>query len=326
MWAGDTGAHLALAGVVNSRKRRGECVSKQQSALDGGMRKRVTPVVFVAPTLLVLAGVILIPELWGLVLSLFRQTYGEPTLFRGLSNYTRILSDPAFWNAFKNNVLFVALAVSVESVLGLGIALLLHRGFPLRRLWIALIIAPYALSEVVGVVMWKYMLNPDYGLVNYTLSFAGVSGLNWFANPTLSFASVVVLDVWRYAPFTAMILYAALMTIPRELFEAARIDGAAPFQVLKNIMLPLIVPAFLVALVFRIIYVFRTFGIIWILTKGGPLGATEVLSIYLYKQGFRYWNFGVAAAVAFVMLVMTFLASIYVLRRMHRRMFESRGG
>ena len=169
------------------------------------------------------------------------------------------------------------------------------------------------------------MLNPDYGMVNYALSLVGISGLNWSADPTLAFVSVVLLDVWRYAPFTAMILYAALMAIPRELFEAARVDGATPLQVLKNVMLPLIVPAFLVALVFRIIYVFRTFGIIWILTKGGPVGATEVLSIYLYKQGFRYWNFGVAAAVAAVMLVLTFLASIHVMRRMHRRMFESEG-
>lgn len=291
-----------------------------------GQAHQLTPVLFVAPTLLILAGVILVPEIWALVLSLFRKTFGQPATFRGLANYAKILNDPAFWNALKNNLLFVGLAVSIESVVGLGIALLLHRGFPFRRFWIALIIAPYALSEVVGVVMWRYMLNPDYGVVNYVLSFVGVSGLNWFADPTLAFGSVVLLDVWRYAPFTAMILYAALMTIPRELFEAAKVDGANSLQVFRNVMFPLILPAFQVALVFRIIYVFRTFGIIWILTRGGPLGSTEVLSIYLYKQGFRYWNFGVASAVALVMLVLTFLASFQVMRRMHRRMFQVAGG
>jgi len=271
-----------------------------------------------APVVGLLVAVIVLPEIAALALSFQQYTYGQPAVWIGAENYARLWSDPAFWNALRNNVLFVVAAVVLELAVGLGMAVVLAQGFPLQRLWVALYLAPYAVSPVVGVITWKYMLEPDVGLVNYARARIGLGSLGWFTSPWLAFAAVVLIEVWRYAPFVAMVCYPAILSLPPDYFDAARVDGAGPWRTFTRITLPLIRPALLVAVVFRVIFAVRTFDTIWILTKGGPVGATEVLATFLYQQGFRYWELGAAAATAWVMLALTALAAFWYLLTLRR--------
>lgn len=279
------------------------------------------PYLLLIPILTLLSSVILIPEIWSLFLSFTRYAPGDRPVYVGLKNYVEIAKDPAFLNALFNNIIFIAAVISLEFVIGFGSALLLNHKFPLQKLWVSLVIAPYAISPVVACVIWRYMLDPNYGVVNYALSSFGVTPVLWFGTAISSFVAVVIVDVWIFSPFTMIITYSALTSLPPDLFEASSIDGASGLQTFRFITFPLIVPALLVAVVFRVIFALRTFGIIWILTAGGPARATEILSIYLYKESFRYFHFGKGSAVAWFMLIVTALLSVHIVRKMYRRMF-----
>jgi len=274
-----------------------------------------------APVLGLLLLIIVVPEIWALFLSFTKYEPGTKPVYVGLRNYIEIIRDRFFIQALLNNVFFVAVVVSLELLVGLGSALLLNHRFPLQRLWVSLLIAPYCVSLVVACVIWRYMLNPSYGVVNYTLSSLGLSPLAWFGTVVPSFLAVIIVDVWKFSPFLMVIAYSALTALPLEVLEASNIDGASGWATFQFITLPLITPALLVGLIFRVIFALRTFGIIWILTQGGPGHGTEVLSIYLYKESFRYFHFGKGSAVAWFMLIITALFSISIVKRMYKRMF-----
>jgi len=280
-----------------------------------------TPYVLLVPALTVLVVVILIPEIWALLLSFTEYAPGDQPIYIGLRNYVEIIKDPLFFNALLNNLIFLAAVVSLEFLIGLGTALLLSHKFPLQKLWVSLLIAPYAISPVVACAIWKYMLDPSYGIVNYSLSVLGVSPIQWFGSTPSSFLPVIIVDVWKFFPFIMIIAYSAITALPLDIFDASSIDGASRGQTFRFIILPLIKPALFVALCFRLIFAFRTFGIIWILTGGGPGHGTEILSIYLYKESFRYFHFGRGATISSFMLIITFLLSIWIVREMYRRIY-----
>ena len=280
------------------------------------------------PYLLILGVVIIlllsigIPTILAFYLSFFEYTLGESKIFVGLKNYIDTLHDSQFWNSFYNNFLFLIFAVSLELIIGLSIATILSRGFKLQKLWFCLIIAPYAISPIVAVVTWKDMLSTSYGVINYFLSFIGIQKVNWIGDTTLAMVSVILVNVWKFYPFITIISYAAIKAIPLELLEAAKIDGASSTQRFWYITWPLIKPALLIALTFRTIFVFRTFDIPWVLTHGGPVRSTEILSLYLYQYGFAYWNFGRASSIAVIMLLGTSIFAIPYLQRMRKEMIQ----
>jgi len=271
-----------------------------------------------APMLALLTIVIVVPEIWAFFLSFTKYEPGCVPVYVGLRNYIEIIHDKFFANALFNNLIFVAVVVVLEFLIGLGSALLLNHRFPLQKLWVSLLIAPYCISLVVACVMWRYMLDPSYGFVNYTLSLFGMEPLPWFGKVLPSFAGVVIVDVWKFSPFIMVIAYSALVAMPQEVIEAANIDGATGWKTFRFIIFPLITPALLVGLVFRIIFALRTFGIIWILTRGGPARGTEILSIYLYRETFRYYHFGRGSAIAWIMLALTLVLSMTIVRRMYK--------
>jgi len=279
------------------------------------------PYLLLTPALALLILLILIPGIWALFLSLTKYAPGLKPVYVGLKNYVDIVKDPHLLNALFNNIIFLAAVICFEFLVGFGSALLLNHKFPLQKLWIALVIAPYAISPVVSCVIWRYILDPNYGLANYIFSVVGLSKVCWFGSATLCFIPIIITDVWKYAPFTMVIGYAALTSLPPELFEAANIDGAKGLQIFRYLTLPLVAPALFVAVVFRIIFAFREFGIIWILTKGGPSRGTEILSVYLYKESFRYFHFGRGSTIALFMSVTTIFLSIHIVKKMYRRMF-----
>ena len=274
---------------------------------------RLFPYVLILGVLILLVGIIAIPTGLGVIISFFNYTLRPERFFTGITNYMKVFRDVLFWNALKNNFIYVFSAVSLELVTGFWIAVLLSRRFLGQKLWVSLILAPYTISSVVSVVVWKYMFNTSYGIINYFLSFLGIHSINWLGDPVFAFISAVIIDVWKESPFMTIILYAAMTTVPRELYESAHIDGASFWDCLWKITLPTIRPAIFVVLIFRTIFVFRTFDIPWILTRGGPANSTELLAILTYKYGFVYWDFGRAAAIGVIMLVITLLfSSVYI--------------
>ena len=275
-----------------------------------------------APAQSLLVLVLFVPSLYVFWLSLTRSTYGVRPVWVGLANYASVLGDPYFWTATLNTAIVVNAVVFGEFLLALAIAMLFAGWIPLRRVMIALVLAPYAISEVVSVVIWKFMMEPYAGPVTLALQSLGLPTLDWAVEPSHGLAMVILLSIWHHLPFTFIILYTALMGIPNDLYEAAQVDGAGAWRKFLHITVPLLIPAILVALVFRYIFAFRIFSEVWLLTGGGPARTTEVLAVYLYRQAFRYADFGAAAATGWLMLIASLLMGSWYIYQMYKRMFS----
>lgn len=286
-------------------------------------RNRIFDALMILPTQALLWLLIFIPSLYVFWLSLNESSFGQRPRYVGLANYIAVLSDPYFWAAFFNTVIVINIVVYAELALGLAIALLFAGGIPFRRVMIAIVLAPYAISEVSAVVMWRFMTDPTIGMVTQTLASLGLPTLEWSIEPSHGLALISILSIWLHLPFTFLILYAARLALPHDLYEAARIDGATPWQEFRRITFPLLIPAMLIALLFRYIFAFRIFSEVWLLTGGGPARTTEVLAVYLYAEAFRYNNFGKAAATGWLMVFASVLLAAWYLRALYRRTFAN---
>ncbi len=287
------------------------------------MRPGWPQALMVLPTQGLLILVIGLPSLWVFWLSLQQTAFGEAPVYVGWRNYAFVLSDPYFWRAFLNTFLVVNIVVYLELALALGMAVLFAAGVPLRRLMIAVVLAPYAVSEVIAVIVWKYMLEPDVGIVSQALAAVGIPELAWTTDRWAALTLVALLSVWLHLPFSFLILYSARLGVPNELYESASIDGALPWQQFFKVTVPMLMPAILIALMFRYVFAFRIFGEVWLLTGGGPARMTEVLATYLYRHAFRYQEFGVASAIGWLMALASLLLASAYLYQMYRRMLAS---
>ncbi len=274
----------------------------------------------VAPAVLTLVGVALYPILAAVWLSLrrvvlvFREDH-----FVGFDNYLFLMSDPRFWQALGNTAYFTLVAVSIEVLLALPLALLLNAAFPARGVFRAAVLIPWAIPTVVSARLWAWLFNPDFGLVNRVLSAIGDGAApNWLGSPALALHAAIVVDVWKTTPFVALLLLAGLQTIPPDLYKAARVDGASAWRAFRSITLPLLKPALLLALLFRTLDAFRVFDAIYVLTEGGPGNATETLSIYAYKVLMRSGDFGYGSTLAVVTFLCVGAISLVYIRLLGR--------
>ncbi len=269
----------------------------------------------VAPAVLTLVAVALYPILAAVWLSLRRVVLVfREDRFVGLDNYLFLFGDPRFWQALGNTAYFTLVAVTLEVLLALPLALLLNAAFPARGLFRASVLIPWAIPTVVSARLWAWLFNPDFGLVNRLLG----AGLNWLGSPGLALHAAIVVDVWKTTPFVALLLLAGLQTIPPDLYKAARVDGASPWRSFRSITLPLLKPALLLALLFRTLDAFRVFDAIYVLTEGGPGNATETLSIYAYKVLMRSGDFGYGSTLAVVTFLCVGAISLVYLRLLGR--------
>lgn len=270
------------------------------------------------PAWMLLTATIILPAAYVLWLSFQASSFGQAPRFVGAANYRSVLSDPYFWRALWNTLLIVVVVVHLELLAALGMALLFAAGLRARPLWIAVVLAPYAVSEVAAVVMWRFLLDPDTGALTRALEWLGLPGLDWAVIPAHGLIIAGIISVWLHLPFTFVVLYAARLALPGDIYEAARVDGATPLQQFRRLTLPLLRPAILVALLFRYIFAFRLFSEIWLTTQGGPARRTEVVAVYLYLEAFRYDQFGVAAATGWIMVIVAALVALLYVRRMAR--------
>jgi len=256
----------------------------------------------VAPAAAVLLVFEILPILMGVDASLRRFSLtDEEHPFIGFRNYARILGDAHFLGVVMFNTFFFMLtSVAGGVLLGLAVAVLLNRRFPGRTAARTLIVFPLMVAPVVASIMIAWIFNDQFGVANVLVTALGFPPVAWRASPWLSLGIVILTDVWLQTPFFVLIFLAALETMPREPHEAARVDGANAWQVFRNVTLPLLRPVFLVAIVIRSIDAFRVFDTVWTITKGEPGRATEVFSIYAYKEAFVFLNFDMGAAASLV--------------------------
>ncbi|MBD3884163.1 sugar ABC transporter permease [Phormidium tenue FACHB-886] len=286
-------------------------------------RERRAGWILIIPALLLLALVYAYPIGRSLWLSLFNQNLGTELqqVFTGLDNYGRMVGDGRFWQSLWNTVVFTVCSVVLELIIGMGIALVLNQSFRGRGVVRTIAILPWALPTALIATTWAWIFNDQAGVVNDILLRLGLieTGINWLGNPLPAMLSVIIADVWKTTPFISILLLAGLQSIPGDLYEAHLIDGATPWQSFRQITLPLLMPQILVAGLFRFAQAFGIFDLIQVMTSGGPGGATETVSIYIYATVMRYLDFGYGAAlvvVTFLILVLAVALSALLLSKL----------
>lgn len=279
----------------------------------------------VVPAAIYLVAFSVFPLLYSLGISFFDWSQTTSTFtFIGLDNYARLAADPVFWQASVNTAILVVAAVAIQVILGTALALFfdLH----LRGSWFVrgVLILPMLLTPIVVGLMWRALLNPDWGMVNWVLGELGLPQPLWLADPKLALITLVLVDSWQWTPFVMVIVFARLQALPRDVFEASAVDGAGRVATLRRITLPLLAPAIVFAAVFRSIDAFRSFDVVFGLTYGGPGRLTTTLSFYAWETGFSFTRYGYASAIAYVMVIVavvafTLFATRFALRRADAR-------
>ena len=270
---------------------------------------------FNLPLILLVAAFILIPVGGTLLTSLHRDVTFLPERFTGLQNYLRLMTDVHFWHSLGFTLRFVLVSVALELVFGLAFALLLNESMPGRGLLRVVLLVPWAIPLAVSARVWELVYNFDFGLLNALLQGIGLTQgpINWLGSPAGAFAALVISDVWKTTPFMTVILLAGLAAIPGDLYRQAMVDGTHFLQRFGHITLPLLRPVVAVALLFRTIDAVRIFDLIYVLTGGGPGGATTSISLY----AFRYYvsgDFGYGSAVSLVVFLLAGLLAVGYIR------------
>lgn len=240
--------------------------------------------------------------------------------FVGLQNYERLVENPLFWKAVTNSLLFVTVGTPLVVLLALFAALLVNsRWLRWRPVWRVALFAPYVTTLVATAVVWRYLLHTRYGLLNYLLSLLGIAPIDWLGSPTASLPAILLFVGWKTFGYNMIIFLAALQTVPRELDEAARIDGAGPFTRLRHVTLPAIAPTVLLVSVLTVAAMFQLFAEPYVMTQGGPAQSTVTILYFMYEEGFKWWNLGSGAAVAFLLFLCILAATLVQLRLARRR-------
>jgi multiple sugar transport system permease protein len=269
-----------------------------------------------APGLAALVLVVSMPLLLTIYTSAFDYTITEPTYdtFVGASNYAAAVADSSFAESLWVTLKFVIAVVAVEFVIGFLVALMLNAVERLKDVYYLILLMPLLINPVVVALIWKMFLHPNLGIVNYLLGLAGISTVNWLG-VDLAFWTVVLVDVWQQVSFMIILLLAGLSALPREPYEAARMEGATVVQSFVHVTLPLMRPVIVVTLLIRLIFAIKTFDLIYIMTRGGPGSLTELISYRIYRMAF-YTHFGEAAAASVLLLIVVLALTAYLYRYM----------
>jgi multiple sugar transport system permease protein len=275
---------------------------------------------FAAPALAIIGGFFLLPVVAALVLSftdfdLYALADLDNMRFVGLDNYLALLQTPLFWRALGNTLYFVVVGVPLSIGFSLGAAMLLNS--PLARaqaFFRTALFAPVVTTLVAVAVIWRYLFHTRYGLINEALAGLGFDAIDWLGDPRWSMPTIILLAVWKNFGYNMVILLAALQAIPRELYESARIDGATRWQQFLHVTLPTLGPTLSMVSILTMAGYFQLFAEPYVMTEGGPLKSTMSVLYFMYEQGFKWWNLGVASAVAFLLFGLVFAASAGLLR------------
>ena len=273
---------------------------------------------FIVPSLIFVSVFTLYPIVDSFRLSFYRMILTLPWLGQkmvGWENYVDLWTDPVAWQALRTTLIFVAVTVPSELLLGLGMALVMNQAFRGRGVLRAVVLIPWAIPTVVSSQMWRFIFNDRYGLFNFVL-FGGDTARYFapLADPRFAMLAIMAAEIWKTAPFAALIILAGLQTISDEVYEAASIDGATSWQKFRHVTLPLLWPALLLALLFRTIDSLRVFDLVFVMTQGGPADATNVLQFYGYKKTFAEGMIGYGSTIAVTVFMISLILALAYLR------------
>ncbi|KRA05907.1 sugar ABC transporter permease [Rhizobium sp. Root564] len=284
---------------------------------------RWTPFWFLAPAVLTLFIIGIYPTIFALVTSFRRYNIARPREgfpFVGFENYASVLSDSTFWASLFLTAKFYVTVLPIEIVLGLMIALLLHKpgmGF-LKSLARVTLVVPLATTYAVVGLIGRLIFNGDFGVANWFLDVLGIGGIDWLGSQSGAFAAIAIMDIWQWTPFCALIFLAGLSMVPGEIEEAARLETSSKLSLLRFVQLPYLLPGLTALLILRSADVLKLFDMVFVMTRGGPGSATDLVSIYIQRIGFRVFDLGTASAQAILLLIITILLSRLYIRVLYK--------
>ncbi len=279
--------------------------------------------IFLSPALSVIALFFAVPVLAAFVLSftdfdIYSLGNWNYIRFVGFENYLRILETPLFWKALKNTFYFVLIGGPLSVAVSLGTALMLNSKLAkLKSVYRTIYFLPVVSSLIAVAIIWRYLYHPAHGLLNYLLSYVGISPIDWLGDPNIAMPAIIIMAVWKNFGYNMLIFIAGLQNISDDLYEAAHLDGANWWQQFKEITIPMLKPTTVFVVMITIIGYFQLFAEPYVMTQGGPLNSTTSIVLLMYEQGFRWWSMGYAAAIAFVlfMIIMFFTVIQLLLQR-----------
>ena len=271
-----------------------------------------------APGLTALVLVVLFPLLFTIVTSAFEYTLVAPGFhtFAGIENYRSAIEENYFGESIWVTVKFVVAVVLLEFLIGFTVALMLNAVTRFKTIYYPILLMPLLINPVVVAQIWRMFLHPELGIVNYMIGLVGVAKVNWLGDPVIAFWTVVMVDIWQQVSFMIVLLLAGLSALPREPYEAARVDGASHLQAFFHITLPLMRPVIVVTLLIRLIFAIKTFDLVFIMTRGGPGTATDLISYFIYRSAFFGLDIGQASAISVVLLIVVLALTAYLYRYM----------
>lgn len=283
-------------------------------------RQGFSALLFLSPTLLIFSAFILFPVVFSFYLSFHQWNMFSPDhAFVGLDNYARVLDSEEFWVVLKNTAVYTLGTVPLNMALALLVAYFLNKNVIGKKFLRTAFFTPVIISAVAAAVIWRWIYEPNFGLLNYFLGWFGLPSVNWLNDPAAAMAALIIMGVWKTLGVNMVLFAAGLAAIPAHYYEAAEIDGAGKWSRFWNITLPLLSPTTFFILVMSIIGSFQVFDIVYVLTSGGPLGTTKVLVFYLYEQAFKFFEMGFASAVAYLLFALIFILTLLQIRFLQRR-------
>jgi len=280
------------------------------------MREKHWGYAFLLPGLVVLLGISIFPLLYSLALSFCNWDIvsRRGISFIGLANYWQLIRDPEFIASIGFTCLLVLVATVAEFLLGLGLAIWFHRNMEKWELFKVVVICPVLISPIVVGAIWKMLYHPAFGLINYSLRILGQKRIEWLSDPTMAKLAIIIADIWQWTPFMFLILLSGLHALPKTPVEAAEIDGASRWAIFRFVTLPMLKPVMMVAILFRVVDLFKIFDKVYMLTRGGPAIATQTASMYVYFRAFRYFRIGLASAASFILLVLILIPILVMIK------------
>ncbi len=280
--------------------------------------KAMTPYMFLLPAILVFGFALLYPVVYGFSLSFFkwalRDIYNKKPLFVGFQNYIDVIRSENFQTSLRVTTIFIFTTLILELIVGLLLALLVEKGVKGLRIFRTIFILPIMIAPIVVGIVWRYLYNPNYGLINYILGAVGIKPIMWLSNPNTAMLSIIITDIWQWTPFVFLLILGGLQTVPDDVLEASIVDGANYFQRLIYVKLPLIKPILAITVVLRLIDAMRALVVMYIMTFGGPGLSTEVLSLHIYKTAFLSQRLGRASAMSVFLILYMLVVSLIILK------------
>jgi len=279
-----------------------------------GSQKKYLPYLIVLPAL-ALTLPVLVPFIQSIYYSMTTYSLTNPNkIFIWFENYAWLFTDPEFWNSVRVSFVYAGTTVGIELLLGLLIAVLLNQETFLAKVFRPLLLMPLMIAPIIGTLMWKLMMSPEFGVLNYFLSFVGARDFQWASAADSAMFSAVMIDVWMFTPFIALLLLAGLRSMPAPPFEAAMVDGASKWFIFKNLTIPMLMPFIIVAVVFRLIDSLRQFDIIFGLTKGGPGSKLMNFQVSAYTTSFTYTKISDGSALMIINWIIVYVISMFLVK------------